>query len=393
MLHSLFSRRAFATGATLCLLCAGGAGAYFIKNAPQARAQTPTQKPLVKGAQTNAAPINLHDGTAPNEVGRIPILMYHSVGDAPLKGSMARFNKLGLSISADLFRSNLEAMYKAGFYPVNVRDIFMNRLDIPKGKTPVALTFDDARASQFRYLKNGQIDPNCVVGILEAFHKKHGAEWPQRASFYVLPASKYNPVPFGQAGKDTQKFKFLTGAGYEIANHSTSHRMFSKLDNKTLQWEMTFCKKYVTDRDKQATMDTMALPYGSTPRTHEGYQVLMGGPKMAYQNKCILLASGDASYSPYDKRLNVLRVMRVGSEPGVIERWIAALKRNKTAPSKVTLRPYVSDGDPSIVTVPQSQSKFLVNSRLNGAKLVTYNDLPPASPAKKKTSVASAKKR
>lgn len=344
---------------------------------------------LPQAAHAQTAPatkaLSSTDGPMPNEAGRIPIFMYHSVGDPPLSGSMARFNKLGLSISANLFRSNLQAMYEAGFYPVNVRDIFTNHLDIPRGKTPVALTFDDARGSQFRYLKNGQIDPNCVVGILEAFHKKHLTDWPQRASFYLLPASKYNPVPFWQAGKDTQKFKFLADAGYELANHSTSHRPFSKLDNKTLEWEMANCKKYVQERVPQATMDTMALPYGIGPKSHAGYEVVLGGPTMPYHNKCILLAAGDASYSPLDKRLNVLRVMRVGSEPGVIERWTAALKRNRSASPKVTLRPYISDGDANTVTVPRSQSKWLVASRLNGAKLVTVNDLPAGGdPAIKK---------
>ena len=330
-------------------------------------------------------------GAEPNEAGRIPILMYHSVGDPPLTGKMAHFNKLGLSISAPLFRKHLQMLYDAGFYPVNVRDIFMNRLDIPKGKSPVALTFDDARVSQFRYLKNGQIDPNCVTGILEAFHKEHGAAWPQRATFYVLPQSKYNPVPFGQTGKDGQKFKFLVDAGYELGNHSTSHTPFSRMDAKRLAWEMTFCKNYVLARAPKATMDTMALPYGIGPSFHAGYDVLEGGANTSYHNKCILLASGDASYSPLDKRLNIQRVMRVGSEPGVIERWIMALKRNRTAPSKITLRPYISDGDPNTATVLKSQSKWIVASRLNGAKLVTINDVPAVAPkSKPKAQVAAA---
>src|SRR5215831_260227 len=86
----------------------------------------------------------------PNEVGYIPVLMYHSFGD-PAMGSRPRYDRGGLNIRPDTFRHQLEAMYGANWYPVNMRDALSTHLDVPPGKIPVVLTFDDARGSQFYY--------------------------------------------------------------------------------------------------------------------------------------------------------------------------------------------------------------------------------------------------
>ena len=132
-----------------------------------------------------------------DEAGRIPILMYHAIGGPPFRGTL--YDKEGLNIAPATFRKHLDLMYAAHWYPVNMRDVLTSHISVPAGKTPVVLTFDDARGTQFHYLKDGTIDPNCAVGILHAFHKKH-PDWPLRATFYVLPQSAWNPVPFWQRG-------------------------------------------------------------------------------------------------------------------------------------------------------------------------------------------------
>ena len=337
-----------------------------------ASAQTPRPAPT-------AAPVAKSTVPHANELGRIPIFMYHSVGD-PVHRELER--RLGLAIPAAQLRSNLEAMYKAGFYPVNMRDILTPRIDVPAGKTPVVLTFDDARASQFRYHKDGTLDPNCAMGVLEAFHKSH-PDWPERATFYVLPYSKFNPIPFGQAGSEIKKIKYLVDHGYEIANHSTSHRPLSRLDGKTLAWEMGYCAKYFQSRVPQATMDTMALPYGISP-SKSLLPVLLSDGSGAYHNRCILLAAGDAYYSPADKRFDKMRIQRVGSEPGNIERWIKALRAGRGAVSSHAgvVPAYVSDGDPATLTTPASLAKYLNKNSLGALRVAVWND-PQAKPARK----------
>ncbi|MDX1931964.1 MAG: polysaccharide deacetylase family protein [Capsulimonadales bacterium] len=314
------------------------------------------------------------DTDQPNELGRVPILMYHSVGEYN-----TAYDRHGLNITPSLFRKHMDLLYRNGFYPVNLRDLTNPRLAIPKGKTPVVLTFDDARGSQFRY-KNGRIDPDCVVGILDAMHKKHGDAWPQRAVFFVLPKSRYNPVPFHQEGKEQAKVKYLVDAGYEIANHSTSHRPFSRLNAKELAWEVTHCQQYFRKIDPRVTIDTMAVPYGIFPKTPALRDILT-----ANGNRLVCMAWGDASYAPLDKRFDRKSVMRVGSEPGNIERWIQVLVAARRKPGS-SLAPYVSDGDTTTLTLPASRMKFVNRPETNGMRLVTFADAPAeATVARTKT--------
>jgi peptidoglycan/xylan/chitin deacetylase (PgdA/CDA1 family) len=265
-------------------------------------------------------------------------------------------------------------MYAAHWYPVNMRDVLTSHIQVPAGKTPVVLTFDDARGSQFRYLPDGATDPNCAVGILEAFHRQH-PDWPLRATFYVLPKSAWNPVPFWQPGQETKKLRALVADGFEVANHSTTHRMMTHLSGTELTWEMAECQRYVRDRAPQATMDTMALPGGAAPKDHALWNTLLRGHlgDITYRNRCILMAWGGPSRSWADKKFDPDRIARIGVGPGWAERAIKALSTRR-------IPPYVSDGNPDTVAVPRSEAKFINPRRLDGARLVVYNDAMASKP-------------
>ena len=304
-----------------------------------------------------------------DEAGRIPILMYHSIGAPAHRG--VRYDSQGLNIAPETFRKHLALMYAAHWYPVNMRDVLGSHLAVPAGQTPVVLTFDDARGSQFHYLPDGTVDPNCAVGILEAFHQEH-SDWPLRGTFYVLPKSAWNPVPFWQPGRETKKLRALVTDGFEVANHSTTHRMMTHLSGTELTWEMAECQRYVRERVPEATMDTMALPGGAAPKNHALWNTLLRGRlgKIIYRNRCILMAWGGPSRSWTDKKFDPDRISRIGCGPGWVERAIKALSSRR-------IPPYVSDGNPDTVAVPRSEVRFLNLRRLCGAKLVVYND--PAS--------------
>ncbi|MDQ2798676.1 MAG: polysaccharide deacetylase family protein [Armatimonadota bacterium] len=301
-----------------------------------------------------------------DEAGRIPILMYHSIG-APSRKAI-RYDSQGLNIAPETFRKQLALMYAAHWYPMNMRDILTSHMNVPAGKTPVVLTFDDARGSQFHYLSDGTIDPNCAVGILEAFHKTHKG-WPLRATFYVLPKSAWNPVPFWQPGRETKKLRTLVADGFEVANHTTTHRLMTHLSAPELTWEMAECQRYVRDRAPRATMDTMALPGGAAPKNHALWNLLLRGRlgKIAYHNRCILMAWGGPSRSWADKKFDPDRITRIGTGPGWVERAITRLKTGR-------IREYVSDGNPDTVAVPRLEAALVDSRRLDGARLVVYGN-------------------
>ena len=214
----------------------------------------------------------------------------------------------------------------------------------------------------------GTIDPNCAVGILEAFHAQH-PDWPLRATFYVLPKSAWNPVPFWQPGQETKKLRYLVAAGFEVANHTTTHRPMTHLSASELCWEMAECERYVEDRAPGATMDTMAVPGGAMPKNHALWPCLLQGRlgKIAYHNRCILMAWGGPSHSWMDKQFNPDQVARIGAGPGWMERALARLTAGR-------IREYVSDGNPDTVAIPRAEVQDVNTQRLEGAQLVVYDD-------------------
>jgi peptidoglycan/xylan/chitin deacetylase (PgdA/CDA1 family) len=328
--------------------------------------------------QTGSTTITQQQGYSPNEVGMIPILEYHSIGgEAELAGGPL-YDARGLNISPATFRAQLRRMYDAGWYPINMRDALSVHMNIPRGKIPVVLTFDDSRPSQFRYRKDGSIDPNCAVGILEAFHRQHPTDWPRRASFYVLPENgrddKFydNGVPFDQDGLETRKLHFLAHRGYEIGNHSTTHRSMYCLDARTLRWEMTTCQRYVQNLVPGVTVDTMALPYGIAPSDPTLWDTLLSGTQggVTYRNRCILWADGGPAFPPTHRNFDPRRIPRILPTPGNVERWIATLKPGNE------MEPYVSDGDPNTVSVPANHKDDVALRHLNGAKLIIIRSSP-----------------
>ncbi len=306
-----------------------------------------------------------------NEAGMIPVVMYHSVGDPPARRGGPRYDRRGLNIAPETFRKHLEMMHEAGWYPVNMRDALTARMEVPAGKTPVVLTFDDGRGSQFRYLPDGSIDPDCVVGILEAFNRRH-PDWPLRGTFY-LNSNRNNPVPFWQRGKEAQKIQYMLAKGFEIGNHSSTHSSMANMSAARLQWEVADCIRYIKRLAPNATMDTFCLPYGAWPRNRALLGVLMEGSEggTSYRNLAVLNAWGGPTYPPAHRKFDPRAVSRIGVDPGYLEMWIKNLKAGKS------LHPYISDGDPNTVSAPRSAERWVAVNRLEGARLVIYEDGAP----------------
>ena len=113
------------------------------------------------------------DQRTPNEMGRIPILEDHLLGDSDSRWHVERNH----------FRRDLERLYASGYRPVTVAEMIDKKIDLPAGQSPVVFTFDDAGPSQFSYVDHDgtlEIDPNSGMGIWLAFRKKH-PDWDNRA--------------------------------------------------------------------------------------------------------------------------------------------------------------------------------------------------------------------
>ena len=179
----------------------------------------------------------------------MPILEYHDIS--------AKESRWGRSVVA--FRKDLERLYAEGYQTVALKDYLDNRIALPAGKSPVILTFDDARESQFRYLPDGTIDPNCAVGIMQTFQKEH-PDFGMKATFYVLPQSAFKQPEFA-----AKKMQALLEMGFEIGNHTVTHRKLSQLSDAEVQEEIGNCVVLTQKLAPKAKLETIALPDGMSP--------------------------------------------------------------------------------------------------------------------------------
>ncbi len=202
-----------------------------------------------------AAPAVDYAGLRVDELGNIPVVMSHDVAG---KKNDKMFR------TPESFRKDLQLLYDKGFVPVNLRDVTANKVDVPAGKTPVVLTFDDARQSQFNLIETSdsyKIDPECALGILEDFCKTHDG-WKPKATFFVLPKSERTLETFGQAGLGAQKLAYLIDNGYEIGNHTTHHRSLGGATPDKIQSELGGAQKAIAAEAPKAEIVSFAAPYG-----------------------------------------------------------------------------------------------------------------------------------
>ena len=97
-----------------------------------------------------------------DEGGLVPVLMYHRIVEPIPAGDP--YDRTPAQLRADLARLDRE-----GYTSISMSDFVAGRIDLPAGRSPVVLTFDDSSRSQFHMLGRGQVDPDSAVGIMNAF--------------------------------------------------------------------------------------------------------------------------------------------------------------------------------------------------------------------------------
>lgn len=285
------------------------------------------------------------DTLPPNELGRIPILEYHLIGDSAARWMRER----------NQFKKDLEWLYARGFRPVNMIDVLDRKIDLPRGQSPVVLVFDDASPSQFKYIEqngNLEIDPNSGVGILLDFNKKH-PDWKNKAVFCMLSGAEAGRSFFGDKGIEGQrtewrhrKVKFLADQGFELCNHTLWHAQLSKYPDAFVQEQIARLQLAVDSAVPGYRIRTFALPLGLWPKNRPlAWQGSWTDPKsrrtITYSHDAVLEVSGGPARSPYDPQFDGHSLPRVQVNQKEMEQSIDRLDRTKTR--------YVSDGDPNHV--------------------------------------------
>ncbi|MBN1219316.1 MAG: polysaccharide deacetylase family protein [Anaerolineae bacterium] len=254
----------------------------------------------------------------PNLLGSVLVLEYHLIREPE-----DRWQR-----TPDNFRADLERLHAEGYTPANIIDLALGFPNLPAGRKPVVLTFDDSDISQFRYLENGTIDPDSAVGILEAFHRQHPEDWPLKGTFYVLQdVNVPDRILFGQKELQDQKLRWLVDNGFEVASHTISHFNLTEGSDDQVQWQLAVSQRQLEARLPGYDVQSLSVPFGNYPlnETLVAQGMWEGEP---YTYRSTVMVSGGASPSPHSVEFNPHYIPRVQALQTELDYWLGYFAQN-----------------------------------------------------------------
>jgi peptidoglycan/xylan/chitin deacetylase (PgdA/CDA1 family) len=271
-----------------------------------------------------------------NELGQIPVLMYHRIMKKP---------ELSLDRSSKELYDELTGLAKDGYHPITAAEFVSGRIDVPAGRHPVVLTFDDSTPGHFGLDPQGNPAPDTAVAVIEQVARENPGFRPV-ATFYL------NKELFGM--DDTRAaagLGWLRQHGFELGNHTVSHPSLSGMSEKGVHKEIGDMEDRIVRLTGTHTT-TFAYPFGAVPKKKAWAEKQDG--RYAFQG--IFLAGWRPSISPFDVDFDRWNIDRVRSEGKIKENdctkycstaWLEYLDKNPD-------ERYTSDGDPNTVTFPKA---------------------------------------
>lgn len=307
------------------------------------------------------APLDVYKKYNVNELGRVPIMMYHGIVDMESNDTNylgGNVDRDGYNRTSEAFREDLEFYYINGYRMIKLSDYVEGIVDVELGMSPIVLTFDDGNENNFRVLDvedgNLVIDPNCAVGILEEFKKKY-PDYGVTATFFV------NRGLFEQEEYNEKILNWLVDNGYDVGNHTMSHVDFTKIDTDATKEEVGGMYKMLDEIIPEKYVSIVALPFGSPyKKSHINYKFILDGDynDSDYHTKAVLRVGWEAEVSVFDVDFDsgFLKRIRAYDNDGRdfdIEMNFNMLKSNR----------FISDGDVNtVVVLDRDRERVVFNS-------------------------------
>jgi hypothetical protein len=276
-----------------------------------------------------------------NELGSVPVLMYHQIIDKP----SSVYDR-----TPQDFRAELERLAREKYVPVTAAEYSTGKLDIPAGTHPVVLTFDDSSDSQLELGPGGEPRGDSAVGILLDVAEEHPGFRPV-ATFFV----NGDAFPATGTGK---ALAWLHKNGFEIGNHTYGHIALGGLTAEQVRHQIAADQKVITRHAPGATVDSLGLPFGIQPDP-AGLALSGSSGGVSYEHHGAYLVGANPAPSPYAPAFDPAGIPRIRSAAPDAQdarfgssRWLDKLADG-------TVPRYTSDGDPEHISYPKSSSAEL----------------------------------
>ncbi len=291
------------------------------------RATAPGSQELVKLPASRSPDDPVRSGLPPNELGVVPVIMYHRL----LPDGGGEYD-----ITPAEFRAELTRLYRDHYRPVTASTVATGKIDLPRGASPVVLTFDDSSSSQAALLEDNRIDPDSAVGIMLDFAREH-PDFRPVGTFYV------NREPFGDDPRAAELARRLVALGFELGNHTLDHARLDELPDGEVQREIVLGNRLIRELVPDAEVETIALPFGLLPINRK--LALAGSwDGESYRFAGAFLAGAEPSPSPFADDFDAREIPRIRTDPESLlngsSDWLTRLEASPE------LR-YVSDGKAS----------------------------------------------
>ena len=296
-----------------------------------------------------------------NELGRVPVMMYHGIVNK--KSSETSYtggnvDKDGYNRTVEAFKEDLEFYYQNGYRMIRAIDYVNGIIDVPYGKSPIVLTFDDGSANNIKVngiSEDGEIiiDENSAVGVLESFKKKY-PDFNVTATFFV------NGSLFQQSEYNEKILKWLVDNGYDIGNHTKTHLNIGKSNASQVQSEIAYVYKQLDKIIPNKYVKIIALPFGSpTNKSNDNFKYVLNGTSGDYQYETMgaLRVGWEPEISSYNKDFDRTYIKRCraydnNGKEFDIEMILKMLDKTK----------YVSDGNANTIVSSIDREKDIIET-------------------------------